>query len=602
MTPANRPRGWGNLFFPALPARKLRSWQRTLARILRAVGPTWRAAPIRRMIQAGCFVLYLALFFRVAWPYSAEFSSLIIADKQFMPLEFFLWIDPLVGLSTAVAARAWNVALIGMLAIGLFCLLFPRGFCGYICPLGTLIDAIDFAIHRPMRWMLKKIGLIHEARAIRLTLATEHANTTAAKARPWWAHIKFFLLIAVMVASLLGILLSGYVAAIPVLTRGLLFSGGQLQLGLGKNWGIAPPMSAAIWLSLALFAVVLLLGFFSPRFWCKYVCPSGALFSVFNLFRAGERKVESSCINCNKCVEVCPFDAIKPDFTTRTLDCTFCQTCGGVCPTQAIKFVTRWNDDQLKSEDQPGESSAISRRGAVLSILGGAIAALATRGASPASLPPNQRPLRPPGSVPEEQFLDLCIRCGECFKVCPGPVLQASGLAQGLESLWTPVAVPTHAGCHQDCNFCTLVCPTHAIIPLTIAQKRKTPMGLAIVNAATCLPHAGREDCKLCYDECKAAGYHAIEIRTIKLHVGEIPEGVVSDEEREQMGHITAPFVDPSLCTGCGLCEYRCSAALVHQRKKLTHAAIAVVSEDRKQPRTIRPLPTALIINTDVQR
>jgi Fe-S-cluster-containing hydrogenase component 2 len=70
-------------------------------------------------------------------------------------------------------------------------------------------------------------------------------------------------------------------------------------------------------LSLALFAAVLGLGFLKPRFWCKYVCPSGAVFSLGNLFRFSERKVESSCIHCNKCVEICPFDAIKADFTTR---------------------------------------------------------------------------------------------------------------------------------------------------------------------------------------------------------------------------------------------------------------------------------------------
>lgn len=58
---------------------------------------------------------------------------------------------------------------------------------------------------------------------------------------------------------------------------------------------------------------MLCLGFLKPRFWCKYVCPSGAIFSLGNLFRATERKVESSCIHCNKCVEICPFDAINVD-------------------------------------------------------------------------------------------------------------------------------------------------------------------------------------------------------------------------------------------------------------------------------------------------
>ncbi len=123
-------------------------------------------------------------------------------------------------------------------------------------------------------------------------------------------------------------------------------------------------MNAGHFVSIALFFAVLGLGFLKPRFWCKYVCPSGAVFSLGNLFRVSERKVESSCINCNKCVEICPFDAIKPDFTTRTTDCTLCQTCGGVCPTHAIKFVERWNRVELKVlNDPPTHETALGRRG-----------------------------------------------------------------------------------------------------------------------------------------------------------------------------------------------------------------------------------------------
>ena len=145
-----------------------------------------------------------------------------------------------------------------------------------------------------------------------------------------------------------GVLVSGYVAAIPIVTRAMLFLGDPLQSGLSRGWHLVPEMHLGHFFSLLMFAAVLGLGFLQPRFWCKYVCPSGAVFSLGNLFRVTERKVESTCINCNKCVEICPFDAIKPDFTTRTTDCTFCQTCGGVCPTDAIKFVERWNLVELK--------------------------------------------------------------------------------------------------------------------------------------------------------------------------------------------------------------------------------------------------------------
>ena len=99
--------------------------------------------------------------------------------------------------------------------------------------------------------------------------------------------------------------------------------------------------------------------------------------------------------------------------------------------------------------------------------------------------------IRPPGSVPEPEFLALCVRCGHCYQACPGPVLRPAGFEAPIEALWTPVADMLHAGCHQDCNFCGQVCPTGAIRPLPIEEKRRTAMGLAVVRTDTCLAHVG---------------------------------------------------------------------------------------------------------------
>jgi ferredoxin len=384
-------------------------------------------------------------------------------------------------------------------------------------------------------------------------------------------NLRFYLLTAALTAALVGVLLSGFVAAIPVLTRGLLFSAGSVQLGLAKNWGMVPPFTPAIGFSLALFVTVFLLGLLGPRFWCRYVCPSGALLSLSGLLRGFQRQVDDRCVACGKCAAACPFDAIEPDFGTRTLSCAFCQTCGGVCPTEAIHFVPR-------SSGAPGSTPDVAlgqpmtRRAMMASVAAGMAAAGLTRGV--ASTRP--RPIRPPGSVAEDQFLDLCIRCEQCLKVCPGPVLQAAGLEHGLEALWTPVALFPHAGCHQDCNFCTRVCPTGAIRPLSPAEKRRFAMGLAVVDTATCLPHRGELDCRLCYEECTAAGYHAIEMRPVRLAAGPVPEGTFSPEEIEQMSQILAPFVKADACVGCGLCEYRCHSVRVSRQRRLRRSAVLV--------------------------
>jgi NAD-dependent dihydropyrimidine dehydrogenase PreA subunit len=190
-------------------------------------------------------------------------------------------------------------------------------------------------------------------------------------------------------------------------------------------------------------------------------------------------------------------------------------------------------------------------------------------------------------------FLDLCIRCGECIKVCPGPVLHAAGIEYGLDALWTPVVRPEYAGCHQDCNFCTQVCPTGAIQPLEIAIKKKVPMGVAKVDTNTCLPFRKqeREDCDLCYLECAQAGYHAIELHWESIELDPPPpEGMFSDLELEEMSRIKVPRVDIEKCVGCGICEYRCHKRYVIQENKLPESAIVILAENELR---LRSYPTA---------
>ena len=129
-----------------------------------------------------------------------------LVHKEFVPAETFLVIDPLVSLSTAIAAKSWVWSLICAGIILVVCILIPRGFCGYLCPLGTLIDLFDWAIAGRVK--------------------NYHVPDNG-----WWVHVKYYLLAGTLISATMGVLVSGYVAAIPVITRGMLFIGEPLQSG-----------------------------------------------------------------------------------------------------------------------------------------------------------------------------------------------------------------------------------------------------------------------------------------------------------------------------------------------------------------------------------
>jgi ferredoxin len=266
--------------------------------------------------------------------------------------------------------------------------------------------------------------------------------------------------------------------------------------------------------------------------------------------------------------------------------------------------VDRWNILNLKQEnDPPTHEIPLSRRGFLSGAALGALAAGAVDlgfGAITAKAHPV---VRPPGSVPEEDFLALCIRCGECFAACPNNVLQPMGFEGGLNSLWTPKVVPNWSGCEVTCTNCGQVCPTGAIRALPIEEKRVARMGLAIVNEKTCLPYSGREACDLCRFECQQAGYNAIEFRRVAVVVDQ--QGLPAEDS----GFLVSKIL-PELCVGCGLCQTRCYGINVKTRKVLKQSAIVVHAgqgnEDRlwrgsyltlrqreKQQRLKRQSPTA---------
>jgi len=280
-------------------------------------------------------------------------------------------------------------------------------------------------------------------------------------------------------------------------------------------------------------------------------------------------------------------DAIADDFSTRPGRCITCRACAGVCKAGAIRFVPRAGQaadepSETLSADQRGEPPRLPRRevlaasaGLSLCALGGVGLGWALRAGRAAAGSVEPAPVRPPGSVEEEQFLRLCVRCGQCFRACPNDAIQPMPPSDGARALWTPQLRPEWSGCEPSCSNCGRVCPTGAIRPLDLDRKRRLAIGLAVVNGSTCLPHAQSGHCRLCKEECDAAGYRAIEF----IRVGTRTDA--AGNPVEDSGYY-APLVRADRCVGCGLCQTRCHVVNVVQKKLLEESAIVVRAVETK--------------------
>lgn len=145
-----------------------------------------------------------------------------------------------------------------------------------------------------------------------------------------------------------------------------------------------------------------------------------------------------------------------------------------------------------------------------------------------------RRYLRPPGALPEPDFIKACIGCGQCANVCPNKCLSLHGLEEGLENLATP-RISARAQACILCMACTQVCPTGALERLEPTEEgtRAVNMGKAIVFEDLCYSFSGRT-CGVCFRACPLPG------KALRL------------------GLFETPIVNPDYCVGCGLCEQAC--------------------------------------------
>jgi ferredoxin-type protein NapG len=158
-----------------------------------------------------------------------------------------------------------------------------------------------------------------------------------------------------------------------------------------------------------------------------------------------------------------------------------------------------------------------------------------------ASLPATA--IRPPGALPEADFLGACIRCGLCVRDCPYDTLKLSELGEAVAT-GTPYFVARDVPCEMcDDIPCVKACPTGAL-DHSLDDIDDARMGLAVlVDQETCIAFQGLR-CEVCFNVCPVRG------KAITLEM--------RHNDRSGKHALFIPEVHSSDCTGCGKCERAC--------------------------------------------
>ena len=519
------------------------------------------ARNLRRTSQVVFFFIFLWLVLKTT--FDVDFSPAEVSEIQLpYPVSVALEFDPLAALMTLLASGTLYQGLLWSLVILIPTIFLGRFFCGWVCPLGTLNHWVS--------------GLKSERKA-RKGKKLLDSN----RYKPY-QRIKYYVLVFLLGTALLGSLQAGLLDPLPLLARSLgtavlptLHTGALAMTEAARNTGIGPvewvaeglydvldvavlPFRQAhfqgVLLIGFLFGAILVLNRVFTRFWCRGVCPLGALLGVFSRFAIfGLQKDEEACGGCNKCLLACqggdnPIVGEK----WHQPECHLCLNCQASCPDGALKF--RFFPKQGTTRENPAGTQKVdvTRRKVLASLAAGMAAIPLLRSGNAFAAKHSPRLIRPPGSLDEAGFLERCIRCGQCMRVCPNNALHPTLAESGFEGLWTPYMIPKIGYCEPTCTLCGQVCPTGAIQELTLQEKvgsddgPPTRMGTAFFDRGRCLPWAMATPCIVCEEWCP------VSPKAIYLK-----EETVLNREGHEVS-VLRPHVDPALCTGCGACEYAC--------------------------------------------
>jgi ferredoxin len=260
-------------------------------------------ARLRFLIQAGFTIFCLFAGYRFFCFYLRMIDRSEASVSRSPSVEAFLPISALLGLKRLILTGKWDeihpAGLTIFISALVIALLIRKGFCGWICPVGFVSSLIE-KVGRPLRSdKAMPVWLDYSLLCLKYLLL---------------AFFSYVILLRMDLESIEAFLYSPYNRVADA--KMLLF--------------FLQPSS----LTIAVIGSLCLLSLVVKNFWCRYLCPYGALLGLLAVFSPIQVKRKTSlCIDCKKCEKICPAAIrITRNRTLRHAECIGCMECVEVCP------------------------------------------------------------------------------------------------------------------------------------------------------------------------------------------------------------------------------------------------------------------------------
>lgn len=230
---------------------------------------------------------------------------------------------PIGSMQAVMGAKKYKFSYYVIGTMMFFGVVFARLICGFLCPFGFFQD------------LLAKIP---------------SKKLSTKKLKPL-RYIKYVMLFGLMLAMTL-VLGDKYEVVPPIFCKYICPQGimeGAIPLAI-KNPSLRLGLGSLFNLKLTILIITIILSIIFYRPFCKWICPLGAFYSLFNKYSLYQMKVdENKCINCGKCARVCRMD-VDIRKNACDLECIRCNDCKKACPTKAISSSFRQKESLWKTK------------------------------------------------------------------------------------------------------------------------------------------------------------------------------------------------------------------------------------------------------------